>query len=313
MSILIRRLKASDCRSSEITPQNIYYNRRQHIKGLLGLGAGFLLNSVGAKAQEQDCAYKNRYLENEKPTDLYRISHYNNYYEFSTDKEAVAVLAQAFNTEPWALKIIGEVEKPITLDIESIKASCLVERTYRLRCVEGWSMVIPWVGVPLVEILKRCKILSSAKFVRFIGTERPSEMIGQRRPSLSWPYMECLRIDEAVHPLTLLATGLYGEELPKQNGAPIRLVVPWKYGFKSIKAIQTIELLNEKPTTTWMQASPSEYGFYANVNPDVAHPRWSQRREVRIGEIKKIKTLPFNGYAEEVSHLYSGMDLSKHF
>ena len=223
------------------------------------------------------------------------------------------MLAQALTIEPWTLPIRGAVEKAITLDMDDIRRQCQVERTYRMRCVEGWSMVIPWFGIELQRLLSLAKPLSTARYAHFISIERPSEMIGQRRPSLNWPYREALRIDEAMHPLTLLATGLYGMDLPKQNGAPLRLVVPWKYGFKSIKAVAVIELTEQQPSTTWIEASPKEYGFYANVNPNVPHPRWSQRRELPIGERKKVATLPFNGYADQVAKLYQGMDLNKHY
>ena len=238
---------------------------------------------------------------------------YNNYYEFSTNKEAVATLAQAFITRPWELRIEGAVNHPLTLNLDDIAALAHVNRAYRLRCVEGWSMVLPWKGVTLANVLALAQPKPEAKFVRFIGTLRPEEMIGQRRPVLPWPYTEGLRLDEALHPLTLLATGLYDAPLAPQNGAPLRLVVPWKYAFKSIKAITRIELIAAQPATSWNQAAPSEYGFYANVNPDVAHPRWSQKREVRIGELHKHSTLPFNGYACDVAHLYAGMDLQQNF
>lgn len=308
--MLIKSRSDGNSRSSEITSHTNYLNRRS----LLKLGA---LSLVSAKSQfalaNSDCNHFDFEAGELVPTPLKSITHYNNYYEFSPDKEAVATLAQALTLEPWTIKIFGAVEKEITVDLDQIRALCEVERIYRLRCVEGWSMVIPWRGIELRHLLALAKPLAKAKFVRFTSVERPSEMIGQRRPTLNWPYREALRIDEATHPLTLLATGLYGQDLPKQNGAPLRLVVPWKYGFKSAKAIQSLELLDQQPSTTWIEASPKEYGFYANVNPAVAHPRWSQRREVRIGATKKIKTLPFNGYAEQVAPLYAGMDLNKFY
>ena len=241
------------------------------------------------------------------------ITSYNNYYEFSTDKKAPAILAQALDIDPWEVSITGLVEQPVTLNMKDILEGPLVHRTYRLRCVEGWSMVIPWCGVVLSELLKAVKLKPEAKYVRFVSAYEPKAMIGQRRKTLDWPYEEGLRLDEALNPLTLMAVGLYDKTLPKQNGAPIRLVVPWKYGFKSIKAVKTIELVKDQPTSSWMASAPSEYGFYANVNPKVAHPRWSQRREVRIGEAKKRKTLMFNGYEKHVAHLYEGMDLKEFF
>jgi len=253
-------------------------------------------------------------LDKLKPNTLKQITHYNNYYEFSTNKEAVRILAQELTTDPWTLTIDGEVEKTITLDLEDIKKLFdEEERIYRLRCVEGWSMVIPWNGIPLCKIIKRAMPTSAAKYVAFTSLKRSSEMIGQRRGSLEWPYQEGLQINEAMHPLTFMATGLYGADLPKQNGAPLRLVVPWKYGFKSAKAITHITLTREQPVSSWNQLTPSEYGFLGNVNPDVSHPRWSQRRENRIGELRKRRTLPFNGYAEQVADLYRGIDLSKHY
>lgn len=252
-------------------------------------------------------------LPKERWTPLRAIRSYNNYYEFSSDKEAVRFLAEDFTTSPWTIEITGLVENPLTLDLDDLMAECLEERVYRMRCVEGWSKVVPWEGVSLHRILARAKPLSAARYVRFVGTYRPDEMISQPRQVLEWPYTEALRIDEASHPLTILATGLYGKPLPNSNGAPVRLVVPWKYGFKSIKALQRIELVEEKPETTWNKAAPTEYGFYANVNPNVPHPRWNQRRETRLGEARKRETLMFNGYAEQVAYLYKGMDLKKHY
>lgn len=250
----------------------------------------------------------------ETPNSLKEITSYNNYYEFSTDKEAVRILARALTTNPWSVTVEGEVENPLTLNITDLQQRYgQQERIYRLRCVEGWSMVIPWNGFPLRELLKEVKPTADAHYVEFVSLQRSSEMINQRHSTLAWPYREGLRLDEAMHPLSFVATGIYGDPLPKQNGAPLRIVVPWKYGFKSSKAITHIRLLREQPQTSWAKASPSEYGFYANVNPDVSHPRWSQSREVRIGEIKKRPTLPFNGYAEEVAHLYQGMDLQRFF
>jgi len=242
------------------------------------------------------------------------ITHYNNFYEFTTDKEGVADLAKDLTTSPWELEVTGEVHDPRTFDIEELKKRYgQEERIYRLRCVEGWSMVIPWMGFPLPVLLKAVEPTSRAKFVRFVSVNRPSEMPGQKGGWYQWPYVEGLRIDEAMHDLTFLVTGLYGKDLPHQNGAPIRLAVPWKYGFKSIKSLVKIELVSEMPRTFWTQAAPKEYGFYANVNPNVPHPRWSQSSERRIGEFRRRKTLMFNGYAEEVGHLYSDMDLRRNY
>lgn len=316
MALLIRSKDRCDCSATEITPHKIWLHRRTLLKQIATaslIATTPITPSVAGAFRSEECRDEMQVNVTDRPTDLHAITHYNNYYEFSTEKEAIAVLAQSLTTSPWSIEIRGAVENPIRLGLDDIYKLCRVDRIYRLRCVEGWSMVIPWQGIELNKLIAKAKPLSTAKFVRFIGTNRPSEMVGQRRPTLSWPYEEALRIDEAMHPLTLLATGLYGNDLPKQNGAPVRLVVPWKYGFKSIKAIQSIELLEQQPTTTWQQASPKEYGFYANVMPDIPHPRWSQRREVRIGSTKKIKTLPFNGYAEQVAPLYAGMDLRIHY
>ncbi len=253
-------------------------------------------------------------IESDTPNSMEQITRYNNYYEFSTNKEAVWKLAEEFNPLPWTLTVDGQVEKPRTWALDELLSRFAQEdRVYRLRCVEGWSMVIPWRGFSLAALLKEVVPTSRAKFVEFTSVLRPKEMIGQRLAALRWPYVESLRIDEAMHPLSLMATGLYGRPLPTQNGAPLRLAIPWTYGFKSGKAIVRVRLVEDQPVTSWMQASSAEYGFYANVNPDVPHPRWSQRREVRIGEISKRPTLPFNGYAHEVASLYSGMDLQRNF
>jgi len=245
----------------------------------------------------------------EKLTGLSDITSYNNYYEFSTDKKAVKILAQELTLKPWTLTVDGEVEKPYTIDADELtKFFGSEERIYRLRCVEGWAMVVPWSGFALSKLIERAKPTSRAKFVAFESLKRSSEMIGQRSSNLPWPYREALRIDEAMHPLAFAVTGLYGQPLPKQNGAPLRLALPWKYGFKSAKAIVHVQLTSTQPVTSWNQASPSEYGFYGNVNPEVAHPRWSQSRENRIGELQKRPTLPYNGYAEWVADLYRGLD-----
>jgi sulfoxide reductase catalytic subunit YedY len=239
---------------------------------------------------------------------------YNNFYEFGTDKDDPQRHAGRLRTRPWSVAVTGEVARPGTVDLDDLlRPHTPEERVYRLRCVEAWSMVIPWLGIPLGDILRRFEPTSKAKFVAFKTLHDPEQMPGQRRSVLDWPYTEGLRLDEAMHPLTILATGMYGRELPNQNGAPLRLVVPWKYGFKSIKSIVEISLTTEQPPTSWNLSAPREYGFYANVNPGVDHPRWSQKRERRIGELRKRPTLPFNGYAEQVASLYTGMDLRKHF
>ncbi|MGH8671910.1 MAG: protein-methionine-sulfoxide reductase catalytic subunit MsrP, partial [Burkholderiales bacterium] len=242
------------------------------------------------------------------------VTTYNNFYEFGTSKASPAENAASLVTKPWTVAVDGEVKQAKRYDIDDLlKLSPLEERVYRLRCVEGWSMAIPWVGLPLAEVIKRAEPTSNAKYVQFTTLHDPKQMPGQRSMMLDWPYVEGLRLDEALHPLTLLAVGLYGETLPKQNGAPIRLVVPWKYGFKSAKSIVRIRLVEKQPISSWSRANPSEYGFYSNVNPDVDHPRWSQARERRIGEFIKRKTLAFNGYGEQVARMYSGMDLRKYY
>jgi len=307
--------------SSEITPEHIYNDRRNFIKNL-GLilsstalsaftNTGFTaLNTLPSFIQSKD-------LSNEKLTSFKDITSYNNYYEFGTSKSDPQDHAHLLKIDPWSISIEGSVAKPLKLDIdELIKLIPIEERIYRLRCVEGWSMVIPWIGIPLNSLLKKITPTGNAKYVEFVSLKRPSEMIGQKDDMLDWPYTEGLRLDEAMHPLTILAVGLYGKVLPKQNGAPIRLVVPWKYGFKSIKAITKIRLVEKMPISTWMKANPKEYGFYSNVNPEVDHPRWTQATERRIGESllsPRLKTQMFNGYKEEVAHLYQGMDLNKNF
>ena len=288
--------------ASEITPERIWRQRRS----LLGTAVAALAALGGRGARANTAA--------EVPNTLEQITRYNNYYEFSTNKEVIWKLAEDFKPAPWTLVIEGEVEKPRSWAFEDLlKRFAQEDRIYRLRCVEGWSMVIPWRGFALAQLLREALPTSRAKFVEFVSVLRPQEMVGQRLSTLHWPYTEALRIDEAMHPLALMVTGVYGQPLPNQNGAPLRLAVPWKYGFKSIKAITRIRLVEKQPLTTWMQASSSEYGFYANVNPEVPHPRWAQKRELRIGEIGKRATLPFNGYAQEVAALYSGMDLQQAF
>jgi len=256
---------------------------------------------------------KSQYSTTEKQTPFNDITHYNNYYEFSTDKYEPAELAKNFNPRPWTVKVEGLVNKPKTYDIDTLLKLHLEERIYRMRCVEGWSMVIPWIGLPLSTVLNDVQPNSKAKFVEFTSLLDPKRFPGQQRNVLDWPYVEGLRMDEAMHPLTILSMGLYGETLPNQDGAPIRLVVPWKYGFKGIKAIVKIKLVDKQPVSTWTKSGPNEYGFYSNVNPDVDHPRWSQAKERRIGEFTKRPTLMFNGYGDQVASMYTGMDLKKNY
>ncbi len=315
--MLIKR--PADIKSSEITPEAVYNDRRRFMQTTAGLALAPLFASA-AFAESMPNGQKLNYLQpkqfasSEPRSTFEQITHYNNFYEFGTDKYSPAELAQKLTVSPWSIAIEGEVEKPGVYTLEDIlKPHSLEERIYRLRCVEGWSMVIPWVGFSLGDLIKRFKPTSGAKYVEFTTLSRPAEMVGQRRNVLDWPYVEGLRMDEAMHPLTLLAVGLYGEVMPKQNGAPIRLVVPWKYGFKSIKSIVKIRFVSKPPISSWMRSVPSEYGFYSNVNPEVDHPRWSQGRERRIGEFLKRETLKFNGYGEQVAQLYQGMDLRKYF
>jgi len=302
--MLIRR--PPDIAPSDITPHDVYLNRRQFMAG----SAGLLLPVASIAALP---ASKSPYSASDKPNSRQEITSYNNYYEFGTGKDEPAIHAGRLKTRPWTVAVGGEAGKPRSFSIEELLKFPLEERIYRLRCVEGWSMVIPWVGFPLASLLKQVDPTSRAKYVAFETALRPGEMPGVARRVLDWPYREGLRIDEAMHPLTILAVGLYGELLPGQNGAPVRLVVPWKYGFKSIKSISRITLLEKQPPTSWNMAAPNEYGFYSNVNPAVDHPRWSQASERRIGEFLKRKTLPFNGYADQVAGLYRGMDLVKNF
>lgn len=258
-------------------------------------------------------ALKNGYVVDEKLTPLAAITNYNNFYEFDTSKDGVASAAAGFDTKPWHVSVEGLVNKPRVFDLDELLKFPLEERIYRLRCVEGWSMVIPWIGFPLSKLLEKVEPAAQARYVAFQTLFDPSRMPNQRTGILQWPYVEGLRLDEAMHPLTILATGLYDETLPPQDGAPIRLVVPWKYGFKSIKSVVRITLMAVEPPTTWNIETPNEYGFYSNVNPNVPHPRWSQATERRIGEYVRRNTLLFNGYGEQVAHLYQGMDLVKNF
>lgn len=305
---------AADLTENDVTPKALYLRRREFIAGAaLGLG----LPALGAATQAGAAPLPGRksvYSTPEKPNSREDITTYNNYYEFGVDKDDPSRNAGSLKTRPWTVVVEGECARPGTYDIDTIlRMAPLEERIYRHRCVEGWSMIIPWVGFPLSTLLSRVGPTSRAKYVAFETLYRPAEMPGQRRPVLEWPYREGLRIDEAMNPLTLLATGLYGETLPNQNGAPIRLVVPWKYGFKSIKSIVRIKLQASQPRTAWNVSAPEEYGFYSNVNPAVDHPRWSQATERRIGEFRRRPTILFNGYARQVAPMYAGMDLRKYY
>ena len=316
MAILIN--KPADIRSTEITPKAVYMNRRtfmQHsVASSLLLAADAMLPAWAKQWPELSSS---KYNAAETPNSFEEITTYNNFYEFGTDKQDPARNAGSFNPKPWSIVVEGECAKTGTFDLEDfIKPYALEERIYRLRCVEGWSMVIPWVGFSLADMLKTFEPTSKAKYVEFTTLLDKSRMPGQARRVLRWPYVEGLRIDEAMNELPIMAVGLYGDILPNQNGAPIRLVVPWKYGFKSIKSIVKIRFTENMPKTTWNETAPKEYGFYSNVNPTVDHPRWSQAKERRIGDAfwaPKIETKMFNGYAEQVAHLYEGMDLKKHF
>ncbi len=320
--MLIR--KPSDILPSEITPQSVYRNRRR-----LVLQAGLAASALGPGSWSQRSAFaqagaiklpakrNNAYVVMDRITSAKDITSYNNYYEFGTDKTDPVENAGKFRTSPWSVAIEGEVKKPQAFTLDDLrKLAPLEERVYRLRCVEGWSMVIPWVGYSLSELIKRVEPTGNAKFVEFVTAVQPDTMPGIRTRVLDWPYVEALRIDEAMHPLALLTFGLYGETLPNQNGAPVRLITPWKYGFKSGKSLVKIRFVEAQPTTNWIKAAPSEYGFYANVNPNVPHPRWSQATERRIGEdglfTPKRKTLMFNGY-DQVASLYGGMDLKRYY
>ncbi|HZS44392.1 MAG TPA: protein-methionine-sulfoxide reductase catalytic subunit MsrP [Blastocatellia bacterium] len=321
--------KPEDIKSNEITDESKYLNRRSFMqKALLFAGTttvtAFLYRKinprppiiskgdkiVGVRPASADVIP----TIDEKQTPFVDITNYNNFYEFSTNKREVAELAQGFVSRPWTVAVSGLINKPKTFDIDDLlKLAPPEERVYRMRCVEGWSMVIPWVGFPLAKLLKEVDPTSEARYISFETLYDPKRMPGQGDNILDWPYVEGLRLDEAMHPLTILATGLYGQSLPPQDGAPIRLVVPWKYGFKGIKSIVKIKLVDKQPQTTWNMAAPDEYGFYSNVNPNVDHPRWSQATETRIGEFSRRKTLMFNGYADQVAYLYQGMDLRENY
>lgn len=320
----MRCRQSSDIASSEITPKNLYWNRRKFLAGAAIAGAatvaGGLIEelvspSIEARAGNKiEGIQKNRFSTTETITPYRNVTTYNNYYEFSTDKDGPSERAKNFRTRPWTVTVDGLVRKKKVLDVDDIvKLAAPEERIYRHRCVEGWSIVVPWVGFPLSTLLNQVEPLGKAQFVEFTTIYDPSQMPGQRSRVLEWPYVEGLRRDEAMHPLALLCFGMYGEVLPNQDGAPLRIVVPWKYGFKSAKAIVRIRFTENQPVNTWNQQAPNEYGFYSNVNPNVDHPRWSQAKERRLGEFFKRPTLMFNGYGDQVASLYSGMDLKKNF
>jgi sulfoxide reductase catalytic subunit YedY len=309
--------RPTDIPSSEITPEGVYVRRRAFLR-LTGaaLVAGVVGPALGATAcaAEELESGDDELSAQDKLTPIEDVTTYNNFYEFGTDKGDPARLAASFKPLPWTVRIDGMVAKPADYALEDfVKPHRMEERVYRMRCVEAWSMVIPWNGIPLREVLRRARPTASARYVAFTTVMRPSELPGQRRPVLEWPYAEGLRLDEAMHPLTILSTGLYGKSLLNQNGAPLRLVVPWKYGFKGIKSIVRITLTDREPPTAWNLAAPNEYGFYANVNPTVDHPRWSQAKERRIGEFRRRDTLMFNGYGDQVASMYAGMDLKKSY
>jgi methionine sulfoxide reductase catalytic subunit len=312
----------ADVAPSDITPRAVFDARRDFMRSsAIGIGAALLgaglpdkAHAVAARGKTLGPLVKSPYSTDEKLNDFDDITSYCNFYEFGTDKSDPARHAHRMATRPWTVSIEGLVHKPKTLDIDDIlKVAPLEERIYRLRCVEAWSMVVPWVGIPMSALLRQVEPLGSAKYVEFVTHLDPKEMPGTRRQVLDWPYVEGLRLDEAMHPLTIAALGLYGEVMPNQNGAPIRLIVPWKYGFKSAKSIVRIRFTDKEPLSSWTKSNGREYGFYSNVNPEVDHPRWSQERERRIGEFIKRKTLKFNGYGDQVASLYTGMDLKKHF
>ncbi len=321
--MLIKR--PADIRSSEITDKKLYLNRREFIQATTGTAAAVATGVIGAGAflQAATPAPHGRKLENvgksafstdEKANKWEEITTYNNYYEFGTDKDSPSMLARNFKTEPWTVTVDGECNKKAAWHLEDVlKAQALEDRIYRHRCVEAWSMIIPWVGFPLSDFIKKCEPTPKAKFVEFTTLYDPKQMPGVRSPVLRWPYVEGLRMDEAMHPLTILAVGLYDEVIPNQDGAPIRLVVPWKYGFKHIKSIVKIKFVEKQPLNTWQESAPQEYGFYSNVNPTVDHPRWTQATERRIGEFLRRKTLMFNGYGDQVASMYTGMDLKRNY
>ena len=328
--MLIKKPSPSGVKPSEITDKSVFLDRRRFLKTAALAGAGVALSplvpagpaslfdgpraALAARGKKLEGIIKSPWRVDEELTPYDAVTNYNNFYEFTTDKEAVAERAKNFRPRPWNVEITGEAGRTGTFDLDDVlKGITLEERVYRFRCVEAWSMVVPWVGVPLASIIKKFEPTSRAKYVAFETLQDEAQMPGQRWPSLRWPYDEGLRMDEAMHPLSLMVVGVYGEELPNQNGAPLRLMLPWKYGFKSIKSIVKISFTEKMPPTAWNRSAPREYGFYANVNPHVDHPRWSQAKERRIGEFLRRKTLPFNGYGEEVASLYQGMDLTRFY
>jgi sulfoxide reductase catalytic subunit YedY len=309
--------KRDDIAPSQITPREIFLDRRRFLAGTAAAGAGLVIGDTAGAAQliQPLEAVKNAaFSVDAKLTPKKIVTGYNNFYEFGTGKSDPAASAETMKVRPWTIEVSGEVEKPRTIDIEEILKLPLEERVYRFRCVEAWSMVVPWIGVEFNKLAALVGPTSKAKFVRFTTALQPENMPGTRLPVLDWPYVEGLRIDEAMHPLTLLTVGVYGETLPNQNGAPVRIVVPWKYGFKSVKSLVKIEFLETQPVSAWTKAAANEYGFYSNVNPAVDHPRWSQKRERALPALfATTETKPFNGYAEQVASLYAGMDLKKNF
>jgi sulfoxide reductase catalytic subunit YedY len=310
--MLIRR--PAEILPSEITSSRDYHRRREFLRLLGGVAVAATLPTAAGANVKLPAAKASPFSTGETPTPYRDVTGYNNFYEFGTEKDDPAANAGSLKTRPWSVTIDGLVNKPKTLAIDDIlRLAPLEDRIYRMRCVEGWSMVIPWVGFPLATLLKQVEPLGSARYVQLTSADDPATMPGVRRALLNWPYTEGLRLDEAMHPLTLIALGLYGEVLPNQNGAPLRLVVPWKYGFKGAKSLVRISFVERQPTTAWMAAAPNEYGFYSNVNPTVDHPRWTQARERRIGEFLKRPTLMFNGYGDQVASMYAGMDLRKFF
>ena len=310
----VRRFLPAAIPASEITPESTYRQRRTLLKAAGGLLLASALPALAAPARALPPFKPGSPIPDESLTPRDTLINYSNFYEFGPHKDSAARNSHSLRTRPWTVEVDGEVLKPRRFDIdELLRLAPLEERIYRLRCVEGWSAVVPWLGFPLGELIRRVQPTGKARFVEFWSLADPEQMPAVQFPTLDWPYREALRLDEAMHPLTLLAVGLYGQVLPNANGAPLRLVVPWKYGFKSGKSIVRIRLVEQQPRTSWMKAAPREYGFYANVNPDVAHPRWSQAKERRLGEFFRRPTLPFNGYAEQVASLYRGMDLSRNF
>jgi methionine sulfoxide reductase catalytic subunit len=308
-----RRTQGPDVPSSEITPESHYLSRRAFV-ALAGGAAAAAAGGIVVPRLMHRGSSPPEAAPPDTPTPFEDASSYNNYYEFGSDKDDPAKHAGGLRTRPWSVTVDGLVNRPATYALEDfLKPSAIEERVYRMRCVEGWSMVIPWLGIPLADVLRRADPTPAARFVELTTLFDPAQMPGQRTALLPWPYVEGLRLDEAMHPLTILATGMYGKPLPNQNGAPLRLVVPWKYGFKGVKAITHIRLVDAQPLTAWVRANATEYGFYANVNPAVDHPRWSQAKERRIGELRKRATLPFNGYADQVQAMYAGMDLRRNF